>query len=573
MNKPSAVSSPESGLHLSVTMSPEGLTIHQVARVRHAPRGHLRPPLLAQAWANGMSAPATEIAIYTLDLGGGIQDEFGWPYWVEEFFDIPLPPKQGGLTGSPVSTLEGFRLWRFPVREDARFVLVMRSEVRPGEAVAQLRSQPARAALEQRTLAFLWLGPGPIPEPPVWPPAVPPPIPGLHAWPAPTLLPAVRILDCRTMASAAAEQTELPPPMRPSGGLLIDKPGNVVQHGQPDSCFNIVVMGDGFQQAEMGLYDQRVAALACHLQHIAPFDRVWKLMNVWSVRAWSKDSGISLEQYTDPDAGTTHPPVYRDTYFGFTGCFRGKPNPGYVGTYNPCRLLEAAATLVPLEYVQLVIAIANTPYYGGRGIAASRMAFATMWNGLYAPAVPPLTPPSDMKEWARLVSHECGHAIAGLAEERVVGVAKDPAITYPNQATIDEVDEVGGAVVPWKSLAWAMPAHPYDELGSDGRFRAIHKCGTVTVVGSMPICGAPINNVDGQPMMAPEYLYTMLGAFWGCQSFDVGAQPVPLCDQYRDARGRNFFRPMSECRMRQLRFEFCRVCDKAIADRIAETCV
>ena len=157
--------------------------------------------------------------------------------------------------------------------------------------------------------------------------------------------------------------------------------------------------------------------------------------------------------------------------------------------------------------------------------------------------------PAGMSDWVRLVSHECGHVIGNLAEERIVCKHRDGSPFQPNQAPEGDVQ---GAMVWWKCLAKA------DDLDAQGQFKAIHRYG-----GPM--------DANGQPVMGAG-LYGMLGAFWGCQNI-TGEVDTPLnCDSYDDVRGQDFYRPMAECRMRWLNMEFCRVCDYEITSRILDTC-
>jgi hypothetical protein len=58
----------------------------------------------------------------------------------------------------------------------------------------------------------------------------------------------------------------------------------------------------------------------------------------------------------------------------------------------------------------------------------------------------------------------------------------------------------------------------------------------------------------------------MLGAYWGCQSSEP--PDPPGCANYHDDRASSFYRPMAECKMRRLRYEFCRVCASRIAEAI-----
>ena len=58
----------------------------------------------------------------------------------------------------------------------------------------------------------------------------------------------------------------------------------------------------------------------------------------------------------------------------------------------------------------------------------------------------------------------------------------------------------------------------------------------------------------------------MLGLYWGCQ--DIEPSLPGTCDGFQDARGRNFYRPMAACKMRQVTSPFCRVCSFLIVERI-----
>jgi hypothetical protein len=273
---------------------------------------------------------------------------------------------------------------------------------------------------------------------------------------------------------------------------------------------------------------------------MAPFKSVWGLINVWSIRTASTDSGISIPgcpQSTHPDCVT---PCHKRTYYQVEGCFGDTPYPGYVGIAkrNQIRIREAAASAVPIEYVHLILVIANYDKYGGSAFPKQGLAFATMGDG------------TDLDEWVQLAAHECAHVIGDLAEERIVCVPKNPVARYPNQARAEDVDN---NAVWWKTLAKAR------EL-QNGEFKAIHRYTD------------PLDTYTGQPDMTPSKLYSMLGAFWGCQNFDADQATDVGCNKYSDTRGRNFFRPMAECRMRKLRFDFCRACGATLASRIKETC-
>lgn len=528
----------EPGINLLLTFDADGVRVLRAGRIRHAPRTGLRAPLLSRESAPDAELPASEFALYVLDRHGAVLERFAYPYWLDEYFDRPGEKHRGELVGPPGRFADGIRMWRFPLAPDAAFLYLVRSDVR--------RSEPEKGlAFEQQALAMFWICGTPAPPQPPFPPP-PPPLPDL----APPRLIPLPILENPFVV--------MPQPSFSPGGKILGPPVPVVVSGAIDSCFNIVVVGDGFADADMADYDARVRALFCGpatssevgtytpacasgganaaacpgLRHLSPFSKIWDRVNVWSVRTQSTQSGITIPGCGHADCSQ---PVLKSTYYEVEGCFN-KPYPGYTGAADPTRIVTAASLAVPPEYQHLIIVISNFKYYGGRAVPGEGMAFVTM-------------DPAGMSDWVRLVSHECGHVIGNLAEERIVCKHKDGSPLQPNQAPKRDVQ---GATVWWKCLAKA------DDLDAQGQFKAIHRYG-----GPM--------DANGQPVMGAG-LYGMLGAFWGCQNI-TGQVDTPLnCDSYDDVRGQDFFRPMAECRMRWLTMEFCRVCDYEITSRILDTC-
>ena len=276
------------------------------------------------------------------------------------------------------------------------------------------------------------------------------------------------------------------------------------------------------------------------LRHISPFSKIWDLVNVWSVRAASTDSGITLTQcgYAGSAcAGFCAQDVPRRTIYRTAACYH-KPYPGYVGTDLPQLIKDAGERAVPRALLHLVIVIANHDCYGGRAVPEQGMLFVTL-----NPAAP--------LDWTRIVAHECGHTIGKLAEERVVCKQRINEPCQPNQATRSDVD---AGTVWWKQLARAA------EVDGAGAFRATHHFGQPLTAAGQPASVGPNNAY-----------YGMLGAFWGCQN-TLCADDQLGCVQPQDPRGKDFYRPMAECRMRGLDMEFCAVCDYVIAARMLAEC-
>jgi hypothetical protein len=541
---------PEPGLHLSLTIRGDQIEVPYAAPIRHAPRAALRAPLLTLDATGRLRHPTSELVALVLDANGHVLDEFGWPLAAEEFFDRQSPQVESALIGTPVRVVDGLRIWRVPIVHGARIFYIVRSDALPGAAPGQ------GLEFQQRGLAMFWIGPpmGHLPPLPVpWPhPPEPSPLP-LPGAPGPVLQP----------------PSQRRAPIRlPRGGRIVDVVP-IIQNGPIDRCFNIVVVGDGFTASELDDYDTRVRILFggpaptpslvagypdeallpptrtdpayVGLGFMEPFASVWDKINVWSVRTESDDSGITIPGCSHADC---QQPCARQTYYRVSGCFRGKPYPGYVGIADHDELtLRDAVTAagIPYEYGHLFIVIANIALYGGSAFPHRRLAMATMWN------------PARMAEWVQLVAHECAHAIAHVAEERIVCEPKDPMEVYLNQAYATEVDANN---VPWQGL---LDTHEH----VNGHMRAVHRFGGL------------IDAVSGQPVLVPASHYAMLGAFWGCQNVETGTvvDPNHVCNSYSELDAKNFFRPMAECRMRALRYGFCRVCRHLITERILAHCV
>jgi hypothetical protein len=303
-----------------------------------------------------------------------------------------------------------------------------------------------------------------------------------------------------------------------------------------DEAFNIVVLGDGFSEGEredfVNWARKLVDGVPSHqipgLKDRKPFVDVWSAVNVRFVETISTDSGISGCSGQRKCPGSAVSP--RQTYYGLSGCFEGLPGPGYVGTTSVDLIYQAAEQAFCAEYTHLYIMLANCRVSGGSGHPDQQLVYLTLWEN------------DGSEEFVRAGAHECGHAIAWLADEYIACSPKDVTRVHPNQATADEVES---GTVPWTPLAVSQET----TRAGDGRVHLV-----------------AVEKYGGKAVAAARYDW--LGAFWGCQDFDTEEVEDLSCNPWTDKRGSEFFRPMHECRMRKLRWEFCRVCSKAITDHI-----
>jgi hypothetical protein len=284
-----------------------------------------------------------------------------------------------------------------------------------------------------------------------------------------------------------------------------------------DRAFNIVILGDGFADVEVKMFDQRARALTKRLLKIRPFNRraVRKRLAVHVVRAVSRHSGIDNCPY---------PNVCKDTYFDVEGNWDNAGYAGYPGTSSEATIFDAGALIAPPCRIRLYVMLVNTALYGGKADPRKRIAYASIV--------------ADDETLANLVAHESAHTFARLGDEYIGCKPVPKHKPYPNLAT---KGDIAADRVAWKSLA-----EP-EEL-DHGRFKAHHKC------------GMELDKITGEPVLKPKSLQRMLGLFWGCMYVDPGPRPKGGCDPWTDRRGARYYRPEARCKMRKLAWPFCRPC-------------
>jgi hypothetical protein len=162
------------------------------------------------------------------------------------------------------------------------------------------------------------------------------------------------------------------------------KPIPIRVNGPSADKVDLLVMGDGYTQAEMGKFEADVRRLADHLFTVSPFKERARDFNVWALAVPTAKSGI-----TRPSTGLHHPSALGTRYDIF-GSER------YVLTLDN-RALRDIAQHAPYEFIEILV---NNETYGGGGIFGQ---FSTA---------------SASNDWANyLFVHEFGHHFAGLADE------------------------------------------------------------------------------------------------------------------------------------------------------------
>jgi hypothetical protein len=147
---------------------------------------------------------------------------------------------------------------------------------------------------------------------------------------------------------------------------------------------DLLIIGDGYTQAEMNKFEADARRLSQHLFEVSPFRERAADFNVWALAVPTVESGVSR-----PSSGVHHASPLGTRYDIF-GSER------YVLTLDN-RALRDIAQHAPYEFIEILV---NNDTYGGGGIFGQ---FSTAAAG---------------NDWANyLFVHEFGHHFAGLADE------------------------------------------------------------------------------------------------------------------------------------------------------------
>jgi hypothetical protein len=172
---------------------------------------------------------------------------------------------------------------------------------------------------------------------------------------------------------------------------------------------DLLILGDGYTQADMPKFEADARRLSQHLFEVSPFRERANDFNVWAMAVPTQESGI-----TRPSTGVHHASALGTRYDIF-GSER------YVLTLDN-RALRDIAQYAPYEFIEILV---NNETYGGGGIFGQ---FSTAAAG---------------NEWANyLFVHEFGHHFAGLADEYYTS-----QVAYQSSATRTE---------PWEPNVTAL---------------------------------------------------------------------------------------------------------------------
>ncbi len=292
----------------------------------------------------------------------------------------------------------------------------------------------------------------------------------------------------------------------------------VLENGPPSQKVDLLLLGDGYTETEMGKWHTDAKRLADILFSMSPFKERKADFNVWAIDTPSEETGVAR-----PSDGVHRRSALRAAYDAF-GSER------YVLAFDNRRVREAAAA--PYDVMEIVV---NGRKYGGGGIF-----------NLYA------TVAADNAFTPYVFVHEFGHHFAGLADEYYTSDVAYASV--PERPEPWELNVTASAGSPkWKELV--TPGTPLPTPWAKESFEAVQK----EVQDRRRRIRA-----DKRPEEEMEALFReeqqkvdlLLGA--GPNASVVGAFEGAMYE----ARG--YYRAQANCIMFTRQTEFCRVCRRAI---------
>jgi hypothetical protein len=243
----------------------------------------------------------------------------------------------------------------------------------------------------------------------------------------------------------------------------------ILDNGADSARFNVVIVAEGYQAAQLGQFQTDAQNVVNALQTTAPFDHLMAGVNVHRLDVSSTDTGAD-EPTTCGGSGAAP-----RTFFDATFCTSGIDR---LLTVDATRVVQAVSAHVPAFHVILVIV--NTTTYGGSGGSVGVFSLA---NGAL-----------------QIALHELGHTAFGLADEYEYwagcGIDTDRNNHPPGEPSQPNVTlETNRDIIKWRDLI--LPATPMPTM-------------------SNPNCA----NCDSRPSTVPA---GTVGAFEGAHYYHCGA--------------------------------------------------
>jgi hypothetical protein len=298
------------------------------------------------------------------------------------------------------------------------------------------------------------------------------------------------------------------------------KPWAVMKNGEPSGKVDVLLLGDGYTQAQMDKWHQDARRMVELLFAASPFKERRNDFNVWAIDTPADQSGISR-----PSDG-----VYRRSPLGAGYDAFGSER--YVLALDNKRLREVAAA-APYEFLIIVV---NDRKYGGGGIFNLQSTVAA--DNAFAPYI---------------LVHEFGHQLAGLADEYYTSdvayksTAARPEPWEPNVTSNPQAPKWKDLIPPGLPLPTPWPKEAFEQHQKEYQERRSQIRGQKR----------PEQEMEALFRSERDWTTKLLGT--GANSGMVGAF------EGANYEALGYFRPQQDCIMfTRDEVGFCAVCRRAI---------
>jgi hypothetical protein len=207
----------------------------------------------------------------------------------------------------------------------------------------------------------------------------------------------------------------------------------IADAGPPTTCWNMVIVSDGYTQAQMPQFASDADAVRDRLLMEPPFNRpqISRVINIYRLDVESVQQGADKPNCAD--GGGTGSRVR--TYFDSTFCSDGRTERLLYG--NASLVIQKVGHALP-QWHQIIVLVNDTE----RGGAGGNVAWFS--NG--------------GADWREVAIHELGHSAFGLADEYDYGGPDH--WPYPEPAEPNVTAMADPAQVKWRALVTAPPGSP-----------------------------------------------------------------------------------------------------------------
>lgn len=285
----------------------------------------------------------------------------------------------------------------------------------------------------------------------------------------------------------------------------------VVGKGPPSEKIDILIMGDGFTSADLGVFNTKVQEFVDGVFRIEPFKKLKSAFNVYRATVISKDAGID-----NPDLNATKDTALNTSYKGggATAIITTDGGAAVLDVINQADQTFGTNHSYGGQDYGAVIVLVNDTQYGGSSNNNHFYTTASIGsNGTYV-----------NPNFVKITAHELGHSLAGLDDEYEYGYT---IYTGSEPSAPNSTKETQRDLIKWKDL-----------IQQRTRIPTLSKNGSCTVpdMSVSTLAGLPVGTV---------------GLFEGGGTY--------CC---------SLFRPEGQCMMRWIDFPFCAVCNRALDNSI-----